>query len=188
MATLPDTVSDPARPPNSYAELHCISNFSFLRGASHPEELVQRAAELGYRGIAITDECSVAGVVRAHIAAKEYNLKLLIGAEFRLADGMKLVLLAPDRDAYGDLSQLITRARRRSPKGEYRIEWPDIEEGAGGCLLLWMPDETPDLKTAQRIAARFAGRAWIAVELLCGPDDRARLEHLTGLGAAPPTD
>ncbi|HEX3137733.1 MAG TPA: PHP domain-containing protein, partial [Casimicrobiaceae bacterium] len=92
----------------AYAELHCISNFTFLRGASRPEELVERAAQLGYAALAITDECSLAGIVRAHIAAKEYQLKLLVGAEFRLADGLKLVLLATDRESYGDLSQLIT--------------------------------------------------------------------------------
>ncbi len=69
-----------------FAELHCISNFSFLRGASHLEELVKQAAELGYRAIAITDECSFAGIVKAHVAAKQHNIKLLIGSEFNLAD------------------------------------------------------------------------------------------------------
>src|SRR5471032_3192093 len=92
----------------AYAELHCVSNFTFLRGASRPEELAARAAQLGYAALAVTDECSLAGVVRAHLAAKEHKLKLIIGAEFRLADGPKLVLLATDREAYGDLSQLIT--------------------------------------------------------------------------------
>ena len=80
-----------------YAELHCLSNFSFLRGASHPEELVERAAKLGYAALAITDECSVAGVVRAHVAARERGLKLIIGSEFRLEDGLRCVLLARDR-------------------------------------------------------------------------------------------
>jgi len=81
----------------AYAELHCISNFSFLRGASHPEELVARAREEGYAALAITDECSLAGVVRAHIEAKKCGLKLIIGSEFRLDDGLRLVLLATDR-------------------------------------------------------------------------------------------
>src|SRR3954467_9097403 len=128
----------------AHAELHCLSNFTFLRGASRPEELVERAAELGYAALAITDECSLAGVVRAHIAAKEYKLKLIIGAEFRLADGLKLVLLAPDREAYGDLSQLITTGRRRSAKGGYHLTWNDIEQGAGACLVLWVPEHRPD--------------------------------------------
>ncbi len=77
----------------AYAELHCLSNFSFLRGASHPEELVERAQALGYAALALTDECSVAGVVRAHLAAKDAGLPLVIGSEFTLADGTKLVLL-----------------------------------------------------------------------------------------------
>ena len=80
-----------------YAELHCISNFTFLRGASHPAELVERAQELGYSALAITDECSVAGIVRAHVAARDLGLELIVGAEFRLTEGIRLVLLAQTR-------------------------------------------------------------------------------------------
>src|SRR6056297_4113018 len=93
----------------AYAELHCISNFTFLRGASHPAELVHQAAALGYAALALTDECSVAGVVRAWEAAREHGLKLIIGSEFRLDDGLRLVLLATDREGYGHLCRLITR-------------------------------------------------------------------------------
>ena len=168
----------------AYAELHCLTNFSFLRGASHPEELAARAAKLGYAALAITDECSLAGVVRAHVAAKEHGIKLIVGAEFRIADGPKLVLLATDREAYGNLSQLITAARRRSRKGSYRIGWDDLDTGVPGCLVLLAPDEQPGLEDAQRIAHSFAGRAWIAAELLSGPDDRARLDALLDLGRA----
>ena len=151
-----------------YAELHCLTNFSFLRGASHPEELAARAAKLGYAALAVTDECSLAGVVRAHVAAKEHGLKLIVGAEFRLADGPKLVLLATDREAYSNLSQLITAARRRSRKGSYRIVWDDLDAGVPGCLALLVPDEQPKLKDAQRLARLFPGRAWIAAELTAG--------------------
>ena len=101
----------------AYAELHCLSNFSFLRGASHPEELVERAKSQGYAALALTDECSLAGAVRAHLAAKDAGLPLILGSELTLADGMKLVLLATDRASYGDLSQLITRGRRNAAKG-----------------------------------------------------------------------
>ena len=87
----------PAPAPPGYAELHAISNFSFLKGASHPGERVLRAAQLGYSAIAITDECSLAGVVRAHTAARECGLALVIGSEFTLEDGLRLVLLATDR-------------------------------------------------------------------------------------------
>jgi len=126
-----------------YAELHCITNFTFLRGASHPEELAARAAKLGYCALAVTDECSLAGVVRAHVAAKEHGIKLIVGAEFRLADGPKLVLLATDREAYGNLSQLITAARRRSRKGSYRLGWDDLDVGVPGCLAILIPPDEP---------------------------------------------
>ena len=96
----------------AYAELHCLSNYSFLRGASSPDDLVRRAAVLSYSGLAITDECSFSGVVRAHVAAKAVGLPLIIGTEIRLTDDTRLVLLATDRDSYGNLSELITKARR----------------------------------------------------------------------------
>jgi error-prone DNA polymerase len=167
-----------------YAELHCVSNFSFLRGASHPGELVKRAAGLGYSALAITDECSLAGVVRAHVAAKEIGLPLLIGSEIRLRDGPKLVLLSTDREGYGNLSELITRGRRRSRKGGYSLERADLDGGLPGCLALLVPGGQHDAGHAQFVAERFAGRAWIAAELLCGPDDRARLAGLRELGKA----
>ncbi len=115
-----------SRVPMSYAELHCLTNFSFLRGASHPEELVERAVELGYAALAITDECSVAGVVRAHVAAREQSLPLIVGSEFRLEDGLRLVLLATSREGYGQLCRLITRARRAAIKGSYRLTRDDL--------------------------------------------------------------
>ncbi|HEY4039982.1 MAG TPA: PHP domain-containing protein, partial [Burkholderiaceae bacterium] len=118
----------------SYAELHCASNFSFLRGASHPEELVERALALGYTGLAITDECSFAGSVRAHLALREarsemadtHEFRLIHGTEIRLVDGPRLVLLAQTRAGYGNLSELITLARRAAPKGEYRLTAADL--------------------------------------------------------------
>src|SRR5580658_1754846 len=113
----------------AYAELHALSNFSFLRGASHPKELITQAHALGYRALALTGECSLAGVVRAHEAALELpqpsTFKLIIGAEFRAVCGLKLVLLAPSLAPYGQLCQLITLGRRRSGKGEYRLTRAD---------------------------------------------------------------
>jgi len=168
----------------AYAELHCLSNFTFLRGASRPEELITRAIELGYSALAITDECSLAGVVRAHAAAKEHGFKLIIGSEFKVTDGTRLVLLATNRDGYGNLSQLITTARRRSTKGHYQLEWPDLEHGADDCLVLLIPDQEPNSDTALMVAERFEGRAWIAVELLYGPDDLAQHIRLHELSLA----
>ena len=166
-----------------YAELHCLSNFTFLRGASRPEELVERAQALGYAALAITDECSVAGAVRAHVAAKQSGLKLIIGTEIRLDDGLKLVLLATSRRGYGSLCALITRGRMRSAKGCYQLARCDLEDGLSDCLVLLVPGNRPDPEDARYVAERFPGRAWIAVELLCGPNDRARLAALREIGA-----
>src|SRR5262245_17980659 len=123
----------------AYTELHCLSNFSFLRGASHPEELVERAHALGYAALAITDECSLAGAVRAHLAAKDLGLPLVIGSEFTLADGAKLALYATDRTTYGDLAQLITRGRRNAAKGRYALTRDDVAALGSRCLALWLP-------------------------------------------------
>ena len=124
----------------SYAELHALSNFSFLRGASHPEELVARASLLGYTALAISDECTVSGVVRAHVAAKNTQLKLIIGSEFALEDGGKLVLLAASRRGYARLCALITQARRRAVKGSYRAGLQDLAaQPMDDCLTLLVP-------------------------------------------------
>ncbi len=119
---------------SGYAELHCRTNYSFLEGASHPDQLVNRAAELGLAALAITDRNSVAGVVRAHVAAKAAGLKLLIGAEITPADAPPVVLLATDRAAYARLSRLITRGRRNAAKGECLLTFDDVAQHADGLL------------------------------------------------------
>lgn len=173
----------PASPPD-YAELHCLTSFTFLRGASHPEELVRRAARLGYRALAVTDECSVAGAVRAHVAAKEYGLHLVIGSEIRLEDGPLLVLLATDRAAYGRLSALIALGRSQAPKGRYRLTCTDLEDGVPGCLaLLACATGTPEAD-ARWLAERFPGRAWLAVSLHHDGTDEARLTRAALLAEA----
>ena len=162
-----------------YAELHCVSNFTFLRGASHPEELVARACELGYAALAISDECSLAGIVRAHVEAKKRKLPLLVGSEFRLADGMRFVLLATDRDSYGRLAALITTGRRSAAKGSYRLTRADLADGIAGCLALWLPARVPDAEQARWLATRFPGALWIAAERLLDADDAVRCQQLT---------
>ena len=102
--------------PAHYAELHALSNFSFLRGASHPGELIDRARALGYRALALTDECSMAGVVRAHMRAKEAGLQFIVGAEFTFTCGMKLVALAATLPREG-----ISVVRVEQP---WRVGWP----------------------------------------------------------------
>ena len=162
----------------SYAELHCLSCFTFQRGASHAEELVARASALGYAALAITDECSMAGVVRAHVAARDAGLKLIVGTEIRLRDGPKLVLLAPDHGAYSELCALITRGRRATRKGGYRLHRVDVEELAARALVLWIPE---DETHADWIGSTFGGRAWIAAELHRGGDEPRRIERLLAL-------
>ena len=117
-----------------YAELHCRSNFSFLSAASHPDELISRASELGLAALAITDRNSVAGVVRAHIAAKDLGLKLLIGAEIAPVDSPTIVLWSINRTGYGRLCRLITRGRRNAPKGECNLTLSDVLEHSDGLL------------------------------------------------------
>jgi error-prone DNA polymerase len=176
------------RAPNAgvYAELHCLSNFSFLRGASHPQELVRAAAELGYAGLALTDECSVAGIVRAHSAAKELPLELVVGTELTCADGLKVVALASDRQAYAAICGLVTRGRRAAPKGEYRLSRDDVAECLHGHgLLLWLPrfeDSDADACMGRWLKERFEGRLWAAVELLNTGNDRRRLRAARELG------
>ncbi|WP_298012401.1 error-prone DNA polymerase [uncultured Castellaniella sp.] len=170
MAILPD-----------YAELQCASNFSFLEGASTAEDLVGRAARLGYSALAITDECSLAGVVRAHVAAKQSGLPLIVGATFRLADpdALTITALARDRDGYGNLCELISLARMRSPKGEYCLTRRDLAlpdplspghlSGLPGCWIILSPeypaDETVLDEQIRWAKAAFGARLRVALTL-----------------------
>ncbi len=167
-----------------YAELHCLSNFSFLRGASHAEELVGQAKVLGYTALAITDECSFAGIVRAHVAAKRAGVKLLIGTEMVLRDGMKLILLAQNRAGYGNLCAIISLGRRRAAKGTYQLTRNDLTRGVPDCLVLWLADSAATPDEGRWLAAGFPGRGWIAYERHLQPGDAERLEALNALSAA----
>ncbi len=178
MATLP-----------AYAELHCRSNFSFLTGASAPEELVERAAALRYAALAVTDECSLSGVVHAYEQACERGLPLIIGAEMRLEASvggvpMRLVLLATTRRGYGNLSQWITVARRRAEKGRYDARTSDVEgrtptlpqlAGLPDCLALLLPTPGP-------VPAGVAGPG------AAGGDASGRAATGAGEAAARPVD
>lgn len=164
-----------------YAELHTISNFTFLRGASHPGELVESAAKLGYEAIAITDECSLAGIVKAYLATRTCSVKLIAGSEFLLTENIKLVLLAPDRQAYSEISTLITHARRRSQKGEYHISIHDLIHTTRHCLCIWLPESSgcrlqqtirditsshkKNYKYGEKLKSIFTDRLWLGVTL-----------------------
>ena len=179
------------RNPMPHSELHCLTNFSFHHGAAHPEEFAERAAALGYTALAITDECSLAGVVRAHLEIRKQNLKLklIIGTEITLAEGPKLVLLATDRAGYGRLSQLITLGRRRADKGRYRLTMADLDDGLPGCLALLLapegvPEVAPLVEAARWLKARFEGDCWLGVSRTLGAQDDARLAALRKVGEA----
>ncbi|MFG6442801.1 error-prone DNA polymerase [Roseateles sp. LKC17W] len=211
----------PPRELPRYAELHCLTAFSFLRGASEPAELVERAVTQGYEALAITDECSLAGVVRAHKQLREMReaahhalketaneagepvdtieqpqlMKLLIGSEFLVRDDtgtprFKLVLIAQNLNGYGNLSQFITRLRRASPvKGEYTLYFRQLApEKLADCLaLLVLPREASDaelMTPAHWVLRHFAGRAWLAVELLREASDALWLQRLQALSDA----
>ena len=176
-----------------YAELHCRTNFSFLEGASHADELVRRADELGYAALAVTDRNSLSGVVRAHTAAKEVGLKLIIGAEITPEDAPPVVMWATDRAAYGQLSQLITVGRRRVEKGNCQTYLNDIDahsEGliAGICIrpdALSPSDGNLDISSClpqlQAYREVFSDRGYLLAELHRGPDDRQWLRQLMQL-------
>ncbi len=168
-----------------YAELHCLSNFSFQRGASSAKELFERARAHGYRKLAITDECTLAGIVRAWQAAKESELPLIVGSEMRIHDGPKVVLLVENLEGYQRLCKLITQARRRAKKGEYRLLREDFTAPMTGLLVLWIADETAERSREREeggwLRECFAQRLWLAVEMHRGPNDAQRLEYLQKL-------
>lgn len=164
-----------------YAELHCLSNFSFQRGASSANELFRRAREQGYQALAITDECTLAGIVRAWQAAKEHQLQLIVGSEIRLQDGPRLVLLAENLAGYQSLCALITRARRRAEKGAYQVFGDDLRAHNQGLLALWIADDPDDPAPGHWLHTLFAERLWLAVHLHRGSDDEVRLGKLREL-------
>jgi error-prone DNA polymerase len=164
----------------AYAELFCQSNFSFLQGASHPQELVQRADFLAYQAIAITDECSVAGVVRAYTAIKEQQLsiKLIVGSLFKLNDEFSVILLCPNRQAYAELCRIITNARRRAVKGQYQLESWDLKSSQH-CFALWLPSGQVDKDHAavKQLQAIFKQRLWIGVQRQLTANEHRYIQH-----------
>jgi len=161
-----------------YAELHCLSNFSFQRGASSASELFERAKRQGYDALAITDECSLAGIVRAWQASKDTGLPLIIGSEVQFERGPKLILLVENLTGYQALCQLITRARRRAEKGRYQALREDLSEWPlEGLLAIWLPAHTGVDAEGQWLRERFPERLWLGIELHRGPDDALQLRQ-----------
>lgn len=174
----------------AYAELHCLSDFSFLRGAASAEELFSRAAQCGYEALAITDECSLAGIVRGLEAARETGVQLIVGSEFTLDCGLKCVLLVETPAGYTRLCELITTARRAVTGKGYRLTRDDVERHVGdvdpalcGLFALWVPGREVDLSQGEWLRGVFADRAFLAVELHREHDDVARLAQLLDVAA-----
>ena len=182
-----------------YAELWCLSNFSFLRGASFPEELVECAHQLGYKAIAIADECSMSGIVRAHVEAKEHDMRLLVGSQFEVAPGSQveapftLVVLACNLNGYGNLCQFITRLRRSSEKGSYHVTQDEIDgQALADCVVLAAPGRgsRPEhmLQTGKWLLNEFLGRCWFVVAMLRQLDDANwlyRMREVSEISAVP---
>ncbi len=169
-----------------YAELHCLSDFSFGRGASSAAELFDRAKQQGYRALAITDDASLAGIVRALEASRATGMPLIVGSEITLdpvcgKPGLRLVLLVETFTGYSTLCQLLTQGRRRSVKGEYSLSRDDIDGDLPGLLVLWLPDAMLSRSDGEWLKQHFDGRLWLAVELHRGADDARRLRELLAL-------
>ena len=183
MASFPERILTEWGP--RYAELQVTTNFSFLRGAAHPDELVVTAAALGHAAIAITDRNSLAGVVRAHHAAKEVGLRLVVGCRLDLRDGTSLLAFPEDRAAYGRLTRLLTLGKRRAPKGECHLDYADVVAHDAGQIVMALPFEAADMADfAARVAADFKGRAYLAAHHLYRGDDTQRLARLASIGEA----
>lgn len=164
----------------AYAELFCQSNFSFLTGASHPEELLQQADFLGYEALAITDECSVAGVVRA-FAEKEQrqrHVKLIIGSLFRFDEHLRIVMLCPNLQGYQELCRIITNARRRSIKGEYQLEEWDLKT-CYHCFVLWLPsgNQEHDQHWAAWLKKHYGNRVWLGIQRHLTANEQQHIEY-----------
>jgi error-prone DNA polymerase len=170
----------------AFAELAAATNFSFLRGASHPAEIVARAAELGLAAIGIADRNTVAGIVRAHVAAKEAGIRLMAGARLVTGDGLESVCHPSDRVAYGRLCRLLTLGNRRAPKGQCHLSFEDILSAQEGQLFIVMPPRSIDRPFTGRLAAltqAAPGRVYLGASFLCRGDERHRLGELAGLAA-----
>jgi len=173
----------------AYAELQTTSNFSFLRGAAHPEELATQAAKLGLAAIAITDRNTLAGVVRGHLAAKEAGIRLVVGARLDFMDAPSLICLPTDRAAYGRLSKLITLGRRRAPKGECHLTLADFLAHCDGQIALALPpdggvhDDDAFVRHLRTIGAALPGSCYLAASNPLSGGDQRRIARLAALAA-----
>lgn len=172
----------------AYAELAAVTNYSFLRGASHPLEMVGTAGQLGYAGIGIADRNTLSGVVRAHVAAKEYGVRLAVGTRLVFTDGTPDLLAYPkDRAAYGRLCRLLTNGNRRAEKGDCILTVADLLEFSEGLRLIVVPPRRllPAFGAeVKRLAGDLSGQLWLGITMPRLGNDRRRLAGLAALAKA----
>ena len=167
---------------SSYVPLWCKSNYSFLEGASHPEELVAQAHRLGLRSLALTDRDGVYGIVRAHKQAQECGVHLIIGSEITLFDNSTLILLVTNRQGYANLCRLISIGRLRSTKGKSQVSWEEVCEHADGLIALWggthslIVNETEPSAIVESLVDAFGDRLYALLTRHREPEDERR-EH-----------
>jgi error-prone DNA polymerase len=166
-----------------YAELQVTSHFSFLRGASSCDELFAQAAFLGIKEMAITDRNSLAGIVRAHVAAKDAGIRLIVGCRLDLTDGMAVLVYPTDRPAYARLCRLLSLGKHRGGKAQCKLDWPDLVAYGEGLIAILVPDEADDLCALRlrRLSEAFGDRAYLALTLRRRPNDQLRLFALTNM-------
>ncbi len=168
-----------------YIELQCTSHFSFLRGASSCDELFVQAAKLGIEALAIVDRNSLAGIVRAHEAAKAAGCRLIVGCRLDLTDGMSVLVYPTDRPAYARLCRLLSLGKRRGGKAQCRLDWSDLVAYGEGLIAVLVPDEANEAcaRRLRRLAQAFGDRAYMALTLRRRPNDALRLHHLSTMAA-----
>ena len=165
-----------------YVDLQVTTNYSFLRGASHIEELVSRAALLRMPALGITDRNSLAGIVRAHQCARDVGIRLVVGCRLDLADGPSVLVYPTDRPAYSRLTRLLTLGKQRAGKGKCELRWPDLAASAEGLVAVLCTDPTDE--NIQRLKADFGDRAYVALTLMHRPNDAVRLQIIQDTGQA----
>jgi error-prone DNA polymerase len=168
-----------------YAELQVTSHFSFLRGASSCEELFEQATVLGIEALAIVDRNSLAGIVRAHEAAKTTGIRLIVGCRLDLADGMSLLIYPIGRPAYARLCRLLSLGKKRGGKTQCRLDWSDIVAYGEGLIAVLVPDEADDTCALRlrRLSEAFRDCAYMALTLRRRPNDALRLHDLSAMAA-----
>ncbi|MGA3341354.1 MAG: PHP domain-containing protein, partial [Methylocella sp.] len=168
-----------------YAELQCTSHFSFLRGVSSCEELFDEAAQLGIEALAITDRNSLAGIVRAHEAAKATGVRLIVGCRLDLTDGMSILVYPIDRPAYAGLCRLLSLGKKRGGKAQCRLDWSDVVAYNEGLITVLVPDDVDEISAQRlrRLRGTFGDRTYLALTLHRRPNDALRLHELSNMAA-----